>query len=320
MQKVSGIIELSKEYYCQEFLPALRKTAPALEPFLAVGLLGEGSECFGFDDEKSRDHDYGPGFCIWLTDEYFGKYSEQLEAIIKGIPQAYGGMKSFFEKSRRGVLNLENFFHGLTGCDTSFFFTKATNIQEAHKQNIKWISLSESGLAAFTNGEVFADNEGTISKLRQILQSGYPEDVNRYKLAQNLISLAQITQYNYPRTFERNDGPALSIMRGRAIEYSCAIAFLINHKFKPYYKWSARALDNLDVLGKELHEMLTLFSRLPDGESVYDAMVGINKMIIEAFHKEGLSENDSEYLLDHVNEIVRKIQDKELLQQAIPLL
>jgi len=69
-----------------------------------------------------------------------------------------------------------------------------------------------------------------------------------------------------------------------------------------------------------LHAMLTLFSRLPDGESAYDAMVGINKMIIEAFHKEGLSENDSEYLLDHVNEIVRKIQDKELLQQAIPLL
>lgn len=175
-------------------------------------------------------------------------------------------------------------------------------------------------MAAFTNGEVFADNEGTLSNLRKILQDGYPEDVTLYKLAQNLISLAQITQYNYPRTYERKDGPALSIMRGKAIEYSCAIAFLINHKFKPYYKWLARALDTLNVLGKELHEMLVIFSRLPDGASAYDAMAGINKMIIGTLREEGLSESGSEYLADHVNEIVRKIQDKELLQQAIPLL
>ena len=34
------------------------------EDKIAVGFVGEGSERFGFDDVYSRDHDFGPGFCM----------------------------------------------------------------------------------------------------------------------------------------------------------------------------------------------------------------------------------------------------------------
>ena len=49
------------------------------EDRIAVGLVGEGSDCFGFDDEISTDHDYELGFCMWLTEADFKKIGEPLQ-------------------------------------------------------------------------------------------------------------------------------------------------------------------------------------------------------------------------------------------------
>ena len=60
-------LELARGYFYDECLPRLRRELPAVLPHLAAGLVGEGSDCFGYDDHVSRDHDWGPGFCIWLS-------------------------------------------------------------------------------------------------------------------------------------------------------------------------------------------------------------------------------------------------------------
>ena len=62
-------LELSEKYFEEYGQPMLEKEFPDILPYLAVGLFGSGSECFGYDDEVSRDHDFEPGFCIFLPDE-----------------------------------------------------------------------------------------------------------------------------------------------------------------------------------------------------------------------------------------------------------
>ena len=62
-------IELSRKYFEEYGLPMLEEQFPDLLPFVAAGLTGSGSECFGYDDEISADHDYEPGFCLFLPDE-----------------------------------------------------------------------------------------------------------------------------------------------------------------------------------------------------------------------------------------------------------
>ena len=63
-------LALSRSFYETIGKPALEQQFPALMSRMAIGLAGEGSECLGFDDELSRDHDWGPAFCIWLEKAY----------------------------------------------------------------------------------------------------------------------------------------------------------------------------------------------------------------------------------------------------------
>ena len=81
-------MERCREYYEQYGRPML-KQFPELEGHFAAGLVGEGSECFGYDDRISTDHDYFPRFFIWLDNEAYEKYGEALQAAYRKLPQRF---------------------------------------------------------------------------------------------------------------------------------------------------------------------------------------------------------------------------------------
>ena len=62
-------LELSKRYFEEYGRPMLQKNFADVLSKLAVGLIGSGSECYGFDDDTSTDHDFEPAFCIFIPDE-----------------------------------------------------------------------------------------------------------------------------------------------------------------------------------------------------------------------------------------------------------
>ena len=71
-------IELAKEFFNQ-YGKALLKDFYQYKDRIAVGLCGEGSECFGYDDQFSNDHDFEAGFCLWITQKDYDEYGFKLE-------------------------------------------------------------------------------------------------------------------------------------------------------------------------------------------------------------------------------------------------
>ena len=214
---------------------------------IAAGLVGHGSECYGFDDEISRDHDFGPGFCLWLTDEDYGKIGADLQAAYDALPKKYAGFESrnetprakSCESSKRvGVFSISEFFENLTG------FPTAPAANEPHL----WLSLSESTLAAATNGKIFADPLGEFSKTRQSFKL-MPDDVRISLISRRLGMISQAGQYNFPRMIARKDASAAWLSINEFVRATASLVFLLNNPvtagYLPYYKWQFAALRKL---------------------------------------------------------------------------
>ena len=58
---MTNVIEKNRRFYEKYVADLIHTKFGAYEDRIAVGIAGEGSDCFGYDDEISRDHDFGTG-------------------------------------------------------------------------------------------------------------------------------------------------------------------------------------------------------------------------------------------------------------------
>lgn len=77
--------------------------------------MGEGSQCFGYDDEISRDHDWGAAVCVWLTAEDYERYGAAVQQALMELPQSFRGYPVSWMPGRNGVLEIGAFLSQISG-------------------------------------------------------------------------------------------------------------------------------------------------------------------------------------------------------------
>ncbi|MBR6003812.1 MAG: DUF4037 domain-containing protein, partial [Lachnospiraceae bacterium] len=245
-------MDICREFYEEYFKPQLDKEFKEYKSEIAVGLVGRGSDCYGYDDKESRDHDWGPGFMIFVTKETYDMFGDKLEEAYNNLPKEYKGYKcarTVSAHKRRGVFVIEDYYKDLLG------------IWPLKDEDYKIIP--DYALSTSVNGEVFTDPKGIFTSIRNELKKGYPEDVRLLKIAESAAKFSQCIQYNAPRMRKRLDLLTESVMISDGIKEAMKLAHYIENKYPPHDKWLFKSSKELSFG----HEFKDLLLRVKNGEN-----------------------------------------------------
>lgn len=343
-------MELCRRYYEEFGNPMIHEKFPEYEDKIAVGLVGEGSDCFGFDDAISRDHDWGPDFCLWITEETNREIGEALRAAYEELAEEYLGYEKTTSpqgRGRRGVQTINGFYGRLLGArDWEAIGREADAITEqavAEKSvspctvldDTFWQQTSDATLAASVNGAVFRDSQGIFSAVRRLLKAGYTERIQYLKLAQSAAAFAQAGQYNYGRMLQRKDPITAQMMLGDCLKEAARLCYYMENKYPPHDKWLTKGLDQLKG-GKEIRQMMQKAAESRsmsecdgDGETgdniaVSEAIEALALSLAQRMYQLNFISDTDPYLDSHTPELLKKAQaaagtDGELVEDIVRL-
>lgn len=318
-------LALSRAYYEAYGKPMIQEQFSDYEDKIAVGLAGEGSDCFGFDDEISRDHDWGPDFCMWITEETERQSGDKLREAYAALPQKFMGYTravSARGNQRRGVQTINSFYGRLLG----------TRDWEKMQEHTFWRSVSDASLAAAVNGEIFYDPQGIFSSVRKQLAAGYPQQIQYLKLAESAARFAQTGQYNYARMLNRGDNITAMMMLGDCLKEAAKLCYYMENQYPPHDKWLVKGLGQL-AEGKEIQKLLQVvtdsiqnISNPKEGESytgksgeavraemssqnrVTQAIEDLAAKLVQMMYSKGFISDTDPYLDAHTGELLAKSQ------------
>ncbi len=301
-------LELSEKFYYEYGEKMIKENFADVEKYLAFGLVGSGSECFGYDDEISQDHDFEPGFCIFIPDESIidSRTEFQLERAYAKLPKEFMGYKRSplnpVGGNRHGVIRIGKFFEAKTGDENADIPT------------VGWFCISEQFPLEATNGKIFCDNYGLMTQLREKI-AYMPEDVRLKKLAGNILLMAQSGQYNYSRCIKRGETAAAQLAVTEFVNTALKVIFLLNRKYMPYYKWTFRALSELEKMS-DLYEsfeyLISSGNKADEAKKKQETIETVSERIIAELVEQKLTRVDSCDLERHAYSVNDRIKDGEI--------
>ena len=237
-------LALSRTYFVELVSPVLRQEFPNLG--YAAARLGTGSDVLGLDDEMSRDHDWGLRLQLFVGERDVDRVSvtldQQLPQRFRGFPIRFGMSGDPTERVRIDVSTLDRFAQEDLGFDP-----------RRDPSPYDWLSLTGQAALEVTAGEVFRDDAGDLTALREALV-WWPDDLWRYLVACDWQRLDQELPL-MQRAGDGGDDLGSRVIAGRLVDVAMHLGFLLCRQWAPYFKWRG-----------------TLFARLPLDPAVGQAL------------------------------------------------
>ena len=145
-----------------------------------------------------------------------------------------------------------------------------------------------------------------------------PRDVKLKKIASCAFYMAQAGQYNFSRCLEHGECGAARLALSDFVRNGVEIAFLLNDKHMPYYKWAFKAMRDLPILG----DQATCLEKILDTPNAYrnDIIESVEEYcgsVIKELKGTGISTSESSYLESHAYSVNECINNHKLRNMPI---
>jgi hypothetical protein len=273
-------LELCERFYREAVLPLIEHRTPQLVGRHAAGLIGYGSDVLGYDDDLSRDHEWGPRGLIWLQETDYARYARELDRVLaEELPLAYRGYSTrFVEDPALEVLvpapSGQPGRHHVVITTVCRYLHVRLGLRSLPPSTIEWLCIPEQKLLEWTGGSIFCDPVGEITRARREL-AYLPDAVWRFKLlyAWERIGHVDVVALNALR----GDTLSARLNLARLVEGIVHLVYLLNRRYRPGTpKWLSRAFDQLPRLageiGPQLERCLTL-ENLRQGRALLDSVL-----------------------------------------------
>lgn len=244
-------ITLSRRFYEDLVAPFLAERVPNM-PY-AAALLGFGSDVLGYDDEMSRDHNWGPRVHIIVSEADFDAHARELVVgFIAHAPQSLHGEPIAWRSRPHPPANRRwaagDMGHGLE------VHTFAGRLEDHFARGdinwtpSDWLGVPEQKLLEFCGGAVFRDDAGTLTAARDAL-AYLPDDVWHYKIAAQWARIGE-EQAFVGRTGMNGDDLGSRIIAARLVRDVMRLAYLLEREYVPYAKWFGTGFAQLTLSDK----------------------------------------------------------------------
>ena len=225
---------LSRLYYDEVVWPAIAAHWPGLPH--AAGRLGSGSEVLGFDDDMSRDHDFGLRVNLLVPRGVTGQIDVYLDLVL---PDTFHGYPIRFATTWDPQVR-----HRVQVDDVRTFVASRTGISAADALSVPdWLWLTGQAVLEVTAGPVFVDTAGDLTSARRRL-AWYPDDLWAYVVATDWARMAQELPF-VGRTADRGDDLGSRVISSRLVAVAIHLAHVLERRWPPYAKWTGTSLTRL---------------------------------------------------------------------------
>lgn len=262
-------LTIAKDFFLQWGKPLLEQEFPALTGRIAAGRFS-GSDVLGADDAISRDHNWGPQFSLFLSEEDFHQVGAQLaECMNHAAPTQWHGFRVDGAGDQNVLVEcIPDWIREAIGFSAMPQTDQAWGIIVRKREVGGAIEARESALYYLKHGALWLNNNAEFAQWRSAL-AYYPEQVWYARLAEECFRLWQHGEYNFvQRVAKRGDPLATQLCLGKFAEGVMRLALLLQKDYTPYWKWLSYAFRKSDHADRYVSRLEALLGSTATEEQV----------------------------------------------------